>query len=192
MGPLEPRDLRRTWERPGTASRLRTRSLPSPAFYRPISPAKRRDLHFWIGSAISSPYRVDQFPDCRFDSIRQEILSSSWCLGMESDLFLGRNPCGIAIFLLYFCFLDDFFGVFLWIYWRMFFSGDASTRRRVDLGGRSSKERDRQMLLEQTRLERKRRLGLRQQSNAAIKIQVSMWLFLRELFVFDAEYAHLM
>nr|XP_029118823.1 E3 ubiquitin-protein ligase UPL6 isoform X2 [Elaeis guineensis] len=53
----------------------------------------------------------------------------------------------------------------------MFFSGDASTRRRVDLGGRSSKERDRQMLLEQTRLERKRRLGLRQQSNAAIKIQ---------------------
>ncbi|XP_073101038.1 E3 ubiquitin-protein ligase UPL6 isoform X3 [Elaeis guineensis] len=53
----------------------------------------------------------------------------------------------------------------------MFFTGDASTRKRVDLGGRSSKERDRQMLLEQTRLERKRRLGLRQQTNAAIKIQ---------------------
>ncbi|KAL5996550.1 hypothetical protein ACLOJK_026630 [Asimina triloba] len=53
----------------------------------------------------------------------------------------------------------------------MFFSGDASTRKRVDLGGRSSKERDRQKLLEQTRLERKRRLGLRQQNSAALKIQ---------------------
>ncbi|XP_073008655.1 E3 ubiquitin-protein ligase UPL6 isoform X1 [Typha latifolia] len=53
----------------------------------------------------------------------------------------------------------------------MFFSGDASARKRVDLGGRSSKERDRQMLLDQTRLERKRRLGLRQQTSAAIKIQ---------------------
>ncbi|KAG9457742.1 hypothetical protein H6P81_002250 [Aristolochia fimbriata] len=53
----------------------------------------------------------------------------------------------------------------------MFFSGEASTRRRVDLGGRSSKERDRQKLLEQTRLERKRRLDLRQQNSAALKIQ---------------------
>ncbi|KAF3682690.1 E3 ubiquitin-protein ligase UPL6 [Capsicum annuum] len=53
----------------------------------------------------------------------------------------------------------------------MFFSGDPSTRRRVDLGGRSSKERDRQKLLEQTRLERNRRLWLRLQNSAAIKIQ---------------------
>ncbi|KAJ8528900.1 hypothetical protein K7X08_030640 [Anisodus acutangulus] len=53
----------------------------------------------------------------------------------------------------------------------MFFSGDPSTRKRVDLGGRSSKERDRQKLLEQTRLERNRRLWLRQQNSAAIKIQ---------------------
>ncbi|GMP64767.1 hypothetical protein CsSME_00025889 [Camellia sinensis var. sinensis] len=30
----------------------------------------------------------------------------------------------------------------------MFFSGNSSTRKRGDLGGRSSKERDRQKLLE--------------------------------------------
>ncbi|KAH9766336.1 E3 ubiquitin-protein ligase UPL6 [Citrus sinensis] len=54
----------------------------------------------------------------------------------------------------------------------MFFSGDPTTRKRVDLGGRSSKERDRQKLLEQTRLERNRRLYLRKQNHAAIKIQV--------------------
>ncbi|KAL3626638.1 E3 ubiquitin-protein ligase upl6 [Castilleja foliolosa] len=53
----------------------------------------------------------------------------------------------------------------------MFFSGDPSTRKRVDLGGRSSKERDRQKLLEQTRLERNRRLWVRQQNSAALKIQ---------------------
>ncbi|XP_028786892.1 E3 ubiquitin-protein ligase UPL6 [Neltuma alba] len=53
----------------------------------------------------------------------------------------------------------------------MFFSGDPSTRKRVDLGGRSSKERDRQKLLEQTRLERNRRLWLRQQNSSAVKIQ---------------------
>ncbi|XP_022138444.1 E3 ubiquitin-protein ligase UPL6 [Momordica charantia] len=53
----------------------------------------------------------------------------------------------------------------------MFFTGDSSTRKRVDLGGRSSKERDRQKLLEQTRLERNRRLWLRQQNSAALKIQ---------------------
>ncbi|KAJ6848503.1 E3 ubiquitin-protein ligase UPL6 isoform X1 [Iris pallida] len=52
----------------------------------------------------------------------------------------------------------------------MFFTGDPS-RKRVDLGGRSSKERDRQVLLEQTRLERRRRLELRQQTSAAVKIQ---------------------
>ncbi|KAI5650965.1 hypothetical protein M9H77_36970 [Catharanthus roseus] len=53
----------------------------------------------------------------------------------------------------------------------MFFSGDPSTRKRVDLGGRSSKERDRQKLLEQTRLERNRRFWQRQQNSAALKIQ---------------------
>ncbi|KAK3002828.1 hypothetical protein RJ639_018859 [Escallonia herrerae] len=53
----------------------------------------------------------------------------------------------------------------------MFFSGDPSTRKRVDLGGRSTKERDRQKLLEQTRLERNRRLWLRQQNSAALQIQ---------------------
>ncbi|KAI8561897.1 hypothetical protein RHMOL_Rhmol04G0377700 [Rhododendron molle] len=53
----------------------------------------------------------------------------------------------------------------------MFFSGDSSARKRVDLGGRSSKERDRQKLLEQTRLERNRRHWVRSQNSAAIKIQ---------------------
>nr|GLL43891.1 E3 ubiquitin-protein ligase UPL6 [Ipomoea trifida] len=53
----------------------------------------------------------------------------------------------------------------------MFFSGDPSSRKRVDLGGRSSKERDRQKLLEQARQERNRRQYLRQQNSAAIKIQ---------------------
>ncbi|XP_042055165.1 E3 ubiquitin-protein ligase UPL6-like [Salvia splendens] len=53
----------------------------------------------------------------------------------------------------------------------MFFSGDPTTRKRVDLGGRSSKERDRQKLLEQTRLERNKRLWLRQQNSAALIIQ---------------------
>ncbi|XP_073118616.1 E3 ubiquitin-protein ligase UPL6 [Henckelia pumila] len=53
----------------------------------------------------------------------------------------------------------------------MFFSGDSSSRKRVDLGGRSSRERDRQKLVEQTRLERNRRQWLRQQNSAALKIQ---------------------
>ena len=54
----------------------------------------------------------------------------------------------------------------------MFFSGDSSARRRVDLGGRSNKERDRKVLLEQTREERRRRQGLRLQNTSATKIQV--------------------
>ncbi|KAG9136757.1 hypothetical protein Leryth_004517 [Lithospermum erythrorhizon] len=53
----------------------------------------------------------------------------------------------------------------------MYFSGDPSSRKRVDLGGRSSKERDRKKLLEQTRLERERRLWQRKQNSAAIVIQ---------------------
>ena len=68
--------------------------------------------------------------------------------------------------------------------WNMFFSGDPSTRKRVDLGGRSSKERDRQKLLEQTRLERNRRLWLRQQNSAALKIQVRIFCFLLLLAIF--------
>ncbi|KAL6897777.1 hypothetical protein ACP4OV_006736 [Aristida adscensionis] len=53
----------------------------------------------------------------------------------------------------------------------MFFSGDPSARKRVDLGGRSSKERDRKVLLEQTREERRRRQGLRLQNTSATRIQ---------------------
>lgn len=60
----------------------------------------------------------------------------------------------------------------------MFFTGDSSTRKRVDLGGRSSKERDRQKLLEQTRLERNKRLWQRQQNSAALKIQVRVFEFI--------------
>lgn len=41
----------------------------------------------------------------------------------------------------------------------------------MNLGGRSSKESDRQVVLEQARAERKRRLALRQETSAAIKIQ---------------------
>lgn len=53
----------------------------------------------------------------------------------------------------------------------MFFSGDPTSRKRVDMGGRSNKERDRQVLLEQTREERRRRLALRLQNSSATKIQ---------------------
>ncbi|XP_020590733.1 E3 ubiquitin-protein ligase UPL6 [Phalaenopsis equestris] len=53
----------------------------------------------------------------------------------------------------------------------MFFSGDSTSRRRVNLGGRSSKESDRQVVLEQARVERKRRQAFRQETSAAIKIQ---------------------
>ncbi|KAG8084775.1 hypothetical protein GUJ93_ZPchr0010g7597 [Zizania palustris] len=53
----------------------------------------------------------------------------------------------------------------------MFFSGDPTARKRVDLGGRSNKERDRQVMLEQTREERRRRQSLRLRNSAATKIQ---------------------
>lgn len=53
----------------------------------------------------------------------------------------------------------------------MFFSGDPSNRKRVDLGGRSSKERDRKKLLEQAKLERNKRSQQRQQNSAALTIQ---------------------
>ncbi|KAK1277859.1 E3 ubiquitin-protein ligase UPL6 [Acorus gramineus] len=53
----------------------------------------------------------------------------------------------------------------------MFFSGDSSARKRVDLGGRSTKERDRKKLLEETHLERKRRMEFRQRNAAALTFQ---------------------
>lgn len=67
----------------------------------------------------------------------------------------------------------------------MFFSGDPSTRKRVDLGGRSTKERDARKLLEQTRMERNRRLLQKQQNAAALKIQV-IDLKMIFLFIFGA------
>ncbi|MBA0600185.1 hypothetical protein Gorai_006383 [Gossypium raimondii] len=69
----------------------------------------------------------------------------------------------------------------------MFFTGDPSSRKRVDLGGRSSKERDRQKLLEQTRLERNRRLWLRRQNSAALTIQLQKYFRGRK--VVEAEHA---
>lgn len=53
----------------------------------------------------------------------------------------------------------------------MFFSGDPSTRKKVDLGGRSSKERDRNKLLEQARLDREKRQRFRQETHSAVRIQ---------------------
>ncbi|KAF9595339.1 hypothetical protein IFM89_039186 [Coptis chinensis] len=52
----------------------------------------------------------------------------------------------------------------------MYFSGESS-RKRVDLGGRSSKERDRDKLVQQTKLERERREKLRIQKASALVIQ---------------------
>ncbi|MBA0664926.1 hypothetical protein Goklo_004862 [Gossypium klotzschianum] len=69
----------------------------------------------------------------------------------------------------------------------MFFTGDPTSRKRVDLGGRSSKERDRQKLLEQTRLERNRRLWLRRQNSAALTIQLQKYFRGRK--VVEAEHA---
>ncbi|KAH7436454.1 hypothetical protein KP509_05G020700 [Ceratopteris richardii] len=53
----------------------------------------------------------------------------------------------------------------------MFFSGDPSTRKKVDLGGRSSKERDRSKLIQQARVEREKRQRLRLETQSAIRIQ---------------------
>ncbi|CAM6100980.1 unnamed protein product [Calypogeia fissa] len=53
----------------------------------------------------------------------------------------------------------------------MFFTGDPSSRRKVDLGGRSNKERDRQKLLEEARLEREQRKRVRVQNQSAGRIQ---------------------
>ncbi|KAG6553003.1 hypothetical protein Mapa_005340 [Marchantia paleacea] len=52
-----------------------------------------------------------------------------------------------------------------------FFSGDPSSRRKVDLGGRSNKERDREKLLEEARLEREQRKRVRLHNQSAAQIQ---------------------
>lgn len=54
----------------------------------------------------------------------------------------------------------------------MFFSGDPTVKKKVDLGGRSGKERDRQKLLLQTKLEREQRQRWRIQTQSAKQIQV--------------------
>ncbi|KAG0587489.1 hypothetical protein KC19_2G168200 [Ceratodon purpureus] len=53
----------------------------------------------------------------------------------------------------------------------MFFSGDPTVKKKVDLGGRSGKERDRQKLLLQTKLEREQRQRWRIQTQSAKHIQ---------------------
>ncbi|KAL2634369.1 hypothetical protein R1flu_005848 [Riccia fluitans] len=53
----------------------------------------------------------------------------------------------------------------------MFFSGDPASRKKVDLGGRSNKERDREKLLEQARLEREQRKRIRIHNQSATQIQ---------------------
>lgn len=53
----------------------------------------------------------------------------------------------------------------------MSFSGDFLSRKKVDLGGRSSKERDRSKLLEQARIEREKRQRYRLETQSAIKLQ---------------------
>ncbi|KAH9311826.1 hypothetical protein KI387_026861, partial [Taxus chinensis] len=53
----------------------------------------------------------------------------------------------------------------------MFFSGDSSRQRKVDLGGRSNRERDRQKYLDETKHAREQRLRFRHHTNTAIKIQ---------------------
>lgn len=60
----------------------------------------------------------------------------------------------------------------------MYFSGDYANKKRVDLGGRSSREKDRKKLLEQAKLERNQRHWLRQQNSAALVIQVLLLLLL--------------
>lgn len=53
----------------------------------------------------------------------------------------------------------------------MFFTGDPSSRRKVDLGGRSNKEEDRLKHVERVRQEREQRQRLRQRTLSAIRIQ---------------------
>ena len=53
----------------------------------------------------------------------------------------------------------------------MFFSGNPSRQKKVDLGGRSSRESERQRYLQQTKLAREQRQRLRQQTLSALVIQ---------------------
>eukprot|EP00250_Pteridium_aquilinum_P021803 c25229_g2_i1 orf=816-2942(+) len=53
----------------------------------------------------------------------------------------------------------------------MYFPGDPSTRKKIDLGGRSSKEKDRSKLLEQARIEREKRQRHSLETQSAIKLQ---------------------
>jgi len=55
---------------------------------------------------------------------------------------------------------------------RFSFSGDPTSKKKVDLGGRSGKERDREKLLQQTKYEREQRLAKRKQMQSATQIQV--------------------
>lgn len=55
---------------------------------------------------------------------------------------------------------------------KMFFTGDPTVKKKVDLGGRSNKERERQKLLQQTKLEREQRHRWRLQTQSATRIQV--------------------
>ncbi|GKV29512.1 hypothetical protein SLEP1_g38438 [Rubroshorea leprosula] len=55
---------------------------------------------------------------------------------------------------------------------QMFFNGESTTRKRVNLRGRSPKEMHRDTLMEQLRLKRNHRLQLQRDSKAALKIQL--------------------
>ncbi|GLT31999.1 hypothetical protein SLA2020_066960 [Shorea laevis] len=54
----------------------------------------------------------------------------------------------------------------------MFFTGESTTRKRVNLRGRSYREMNKDTLMEQVRLQRDHRLRLQQYSKAALKIQL--------------------
>jgi len=59
---------------------------------------------------------------------------------------------------------------------RFSFFGDPAGKKKVDLGGRSGKERDREKLLQQTKLEREQRQARRKQTQSATLIQVCVVL----------------
>ena len=54
----------------------------------------------------------------------------------------------------------------------MFFSGDPTVKKKVDLGGRSGKEHDRQKVLQQSKEKREQRQRERIQTQSARQIQV--------------------
>lgn len=60
---------------------------------------------------------------------------------------------------------------------RFSFSGDPTSKKKVDLGGRSGKERDREKLLQQTKLEREQRQTRRMQMQSAKQIQVCVYVW---------------